>query len=601
MNRHRLGKLRETAANRLRDGWRAAPQHLQRIWRLKPARTEDLKADLPAGVVGGLAAIPDGLAAGAMAGVNPVHGIYASIFGRIAGGATTGSATMCVTTTAAISITAADAMAGISDAQQAGALAMLVLLVGLIQLALGLMRLGFLVRFVSNTVTTGFLSGIAVTIVLSQLGHLTGYASEMEHRLAQVYDLATHLRQVSLPTLLVGALTIAAVLLLERTRVVRLAMLIALALAALVTYAFSLDGVVLVGGAYSIPAGPPLPILPNLTALPQVTFTATAVAIVGLLQGAGVSQSYPNPDGRYPSASADFVGQGVANTVCALLRGLPVGGSFGQTALLVNAGARSRWATVISGLTAGLTILLVAPLVSALPMAAVAGLLVVVGARAFPTEQVRVIWQSGRMNGAVMSMTFVATLLLPIEQAVMLGVLVTFVLQVFRAANRLELTELRLREDNLYEASEPPAKLASRELCMLYPVGSLFFAGAQVLESKLPDPNEADRPVVALVLRGRKEVGSTFMGVVDRYTDRLRQRGGRLMLAGVSERVQQQLERTGLLRKVGPENVFPETRVVGEPLIQARRAAQAWLDEVEDPETTTPENPPEEDASDPKH
>lgn len=538
-------------------------------------------------MVGGLAAIPDGLAAGAMAGVNPLHGIYASIVGRIAGGATTGSATMCVTTTAAISITAAEVMGGIPEDQQAGALAMLVLLVGLIQLSLGLMRLGFLVRFISNTVTTGFLAGVAVTIVLSQLSDLTGYASEMEHRLLQAYDLVTHLRQVDLPTLLVGALTIVAVPLLERTRITNMAMLFALALAALSTYAFSLDGVVLVGDAYAIPAGPPLPILPDFTALPQVTFTAAAVAIVGLLQGAGVSQSYPNADGRYPSASADFVGQGVANTACALLRGLPVGGSFGQTALLQDAGARSRWAMVISGLTAGLTILLVAPLVSALPMAGVAGLLVVVGVRAFPTEQIRVIWQSGLMNGAVMSMTFVATLLLPIEQGVMLGVLVTFVLQIFRAANRLKLYEMHLREDNLFEVSEPPAKLASRELCMLYPVGSLFFAGAQVLESKLPDPNEADRPVVALVVRSREEVGSTFIGMVDRYASRLQQRGGRLMLAGVSKRVQRQLERTGLLRKLGPENVFPATQVIGEPLIKARDAARAWLDAAEDTEKSS--------------
>lgn len=571
-------------------------ENARRIWRLTPARIKDMRADLPAGAVGGLAAIPDGLAAGAMTGVNPMHGIYASIVGRIAGGATTGSATMCVTTTAAISITAAEVMGDIPEAQQAGALAMLVLLVGLIQLSLGLMRLGFLVRFISNTVTTGFLAGVAVTIVLSQLGDLTGYASEMEHRLLQTYDLVTHLGQVDIATFLVGALTVVTVPLLERTRIANVAMLIALALAALVTYLFRLDSVVLVGQAYTIPPGLPLPILPDLTALPQVTFTAAAVAIVGLLQGAGVSQSYPNPDGRYPNASADFVGQGIANTASALLRGLPVGGSFGQTALLVNAGARSRWAMVISGLTAGLAILLVAPLVGALPMAGVAGLLVVVGVRAFPTEQVRMIWQSGWTNGAVMSLTFVATLLLPIEQGVMLGVLVTFVLQIFRAANRLKLYEMRLREDNLFEVSEPPAKLASREFCMLYPVGSLFFAGAQVLESKLPDPNEADRPVVALALRSREEVGSTFIGMVDRYASRLQQRGGRLMLAGVTERVHRQLERTRLLNKLGPENVFPASPVIGEPLIKARDAALAWLEAGDAPD----ENVPAEDAPNPK-
>lgn len=556
---------------------------IKRILRQLPLWWRGMKADLPAGLIAGIAAIPDGMAAAVMTGVNPIHGIYAAIVGRIAGGLSTSSVLMCVTTTGALSITAAGAMATIPEEQQAGALALLVLVAGLVQLGMGLMRLGFLVRFVSNTVIAGFLFGIAVTIVLSQLNELAGYTSEADHRLLRVYDLATHLGQVHLPTLLVGMITIATVWLLGRTRLADLAMLVALVLAALVTHLFGLEDVRLVGSDYSIPSSLPLPILPDLTAFPQVAFTGVAVGIVGLLQGAGVSQSYPNPNGEYPRMSVDFSGQGIANIASGLLRGLPVGGSFGQTALLADAGARSRWATIISGIVAALAILLVARLVEALPMAALAGLLVVVGVRAVNTEQIRVIWHSGRLNAAVMALTFFSTLLLPIEQAVMLGVLVTFVLQIFRAANRLRLLELRPRSDGLFEERAPPASLPSRSIIVLYPNGSLFFAGAQVLEAQLPDPDDADKPVVLLLLRGRMEVGSTFIGVIDRYARKLRQRGGRLVLVGVSGRVRQQLERTGVLAVLEPENVYPATSVVGETLQRARRAAEAWLEENGEP------------------
>lgn len=556
---------------------------IKRILRQLPLWWRDMKAGLPAGLIAGIAAIPDGMAAAVMTGVNPIHGIYAAIVGRIAGGLSTSSVLMCVTTTGALSITAAGAMATIPEEQQAGALALLVLVAGLVQLGMGLMRLGFLVRFVSNTVIAGFLFGIAVTIVLSQLNELAGYTSEADHRLLRVYDLATHLGQVHLSTLLVGMITIATVWLLGRTRLADLAMLVALVLAALVTHLFGLEDVRLVGSDYSIPSSLPLPILPDLTAFPQVAFTGVAVGIVGLLQGAGVSQSYPNPNGEYPRMSVDFSGQGIANIASGLLRGLPVGGSFGQTALLADAGARSRWATIISGIVAALAILLVARLVEALPMAALAGLLVVVGVRAVNTEQIRVIWHSGRLNAAVMALTFFSTLLLPIEQAVMLGVLVTFVLQIFRAANRLRLLELRPRSDGLFEERAPPASLPSRSIIVLYPNGSLFFAGAQVLEAQLPDPDDADKPVVLLLLRGRMEVGSTFIGVIDRYARKLRQRGGRLVLVGVSGRVRQQLERTGVLAVLEPENVYPATSVVGETLQRARRAAEAWLEENGEP------------------
>lgn len=548
-------------------------RHLRRLFR----SAKDLKADLASGSIGGIAAIPDGLASAVMAGVNPIHGIYASIVGRIAGGLTTASAMMCVTTTSAISITLAHTMAGIKEEEQAGALALLVLVAGLVQLGMGVLRLGFITRFISNTVIVGFLSGVAATIVLSQLGELMGYHSTEMGVLPRVYDLFTHLEEIEVNALLVGAVTIITMLVLQWTRLVMLAMVLALAVSTLVTHVFGLSGVRLVSDAYDIPGALPLPILPDLAFLPQVTMTGIAVGIVGLLQGAGVSHTFPNRDGRYPDISADFRGQGVANIACSLLRGIPVGGSFGQTALVVHAGARSRWANVISGITAAVGILFLAPVVEALPMASVAGLLVVVGARAFSPESIRIIWTSGWINAIVMGFTFASTLMLPIEQAVMLGVLATFILQIFRAANRLELLQLIPRPDGLYEERFPPTHLLSRQIVVLSPNGSLFFAGAQVLESRLPDPSNAEQPVIILLLRGRKEIGSTIIGVVDRYARKLQARGGKLMLVGVSQRVLEQLRRTRVLDHLEPHNVYPATPLLGEALRNAYADAERWL------------------------
>lgn len=544
--------------------------------RLKLPPRKHLQADLAAGAIGGVAAVPDGLASAVMAGVNPVFGIYASIFGRIAGGLTTASSLMCVTTTSAMSITVAHAMANIPEQNHAGALALLVLIAGVVQLAMGMLRLGMLTRFVSNTVTVGFLSGVSATIVLSQLGELVGYRSEETHLLLRAFDLARHVNEFQLSAVLVGAITIVSTVLLQRTVLRTLAMLLALTLAAALTHLVGLD-VRLVGDSYSIPAALPMPMLPDFSYLPQVTMTGIAVGIVGLLQGAGVSLSFPNPGGRYPDTSTDFRGQGIANIVCAFTKGIPVGGSFGQTALLVHAGARSRWATLISGITAAISILLLAPIVEALPMAGIAGLLVVVGVRSFSAKQVLVIWKSGWLYAAVMIFTFAATLILPIEQAVMLGVLVTFVLQIFRAANRLQLLQLIPLPDGLYEEREPPAQLPSRSITVLLPQGSLFFASAQALETRLPDPGNAERPVVILLLRGRKEIGSTLIGMVDRYARKLQARGGRLVLVGINERVHRQLRRTRLLRLLGDENIYRATPIVGEALRKAYTDAQQWL------------------------
>src|SRR5690606_24420373 len=138
------------------------------------------------------------------------------------------------------------------------------------------------------------------------LGDLTGYRSTEGHRLAKVYVLATHLAQIHPHTLAVGLLTIAVVLLVQRTRLASFALMMAMVAATLVTHLFGWEDVRLVGDAYSIPASLPLPILPELSLLSELTFTGVAAGIVGLVQGAGVSQSYPNPDGSYPNISADF-------------------------------------------------------------------------------------------------------------------------------------------------------------------------------------------------------------------------------------------------------------------------------------------------------
>ena len=113
---------------------------------------------------------------------------------------------------------------------------------------------------------------------------------------------------------------------------------------------------------------------------------ALSVAIVGLMQGAGVSQSAPNPDGKYPDVSRDFLGQGAANIAASLIGGIPAGGSISGTVLVVSAGAKSRWANIFAGLFVALIVLAAAPLVEMVPMPALAALLIVAGFQGLRVE-----------------------------------------------------------------------------------------------------------------------------------------------------------------------------------------------------------------------
>jgi SulP family sulfate permease len=533
--------------------------------------------DAVTGLVMAVINVPQGLANGVLAGVNPVFGLYSMIVGTTVAAFVTASVFMNVDSTSATALTAGEALAGVTSEEHLGYLVVLGLLVGLFMLVFGLLKLGFLVRFVSNAVMTGFLSGLGVLTVLGQVGDLTNFYSEAGNKVFRAIDTLLHFGQIDLGTLFIGLVTIGTILLAERTPVARYAYIIALFLATLLVPMLGLEAVALVGDTTEIPRTIPLPHLPDLTLVPSLILPALAIALIALVQAAGVSQSVPNPDGEYPDPSGDFRGQGIANMAVGLSGGIPVGGSVSGTALVRSSGAQSRWANIFTGLFGLVVVLLFAPLVELIPLAALAGLLVTVGAGMVNVPRMRTVWNTGPMPLVIMVVTFIATLFTSIQVAVALGVVLHILLFVFRSAEAVRIERIVLQEDGTFAEGEVPEELPSREILILQPIGSLFFAGVAELEEHLPKVADAQGTAVIIRLRDRDEVGSTFIRTLQRYTDTLKAGGNLLMLEGLSAKVLEQLERTELLDLIGEDNVFLGQKQHGASLRQALAAAEGWL------------------------
>jgi SulP family sulfate permease len=456
-------------------------------------------------------------------------------------------------------------------------LVVLVILVGLFQLIFGLLKLGSLTDFISNAVMTGFITGIAVQAIIGQVGDLTGYYSDAANKIVRVFDTAVHFREIELATLGIGLLTIAIIIGVERTRFARYAYIVSLAVATIAVPLLGLDSVALVGDVTEIPQSLPTFHVPDLSLVVGLIVPAFAIAIIGLVQSAGVSGSIPNPNGEYPDASGDFRGQGIANTVTGFFGGLPVGGSLSGTALLRAIGGRTRWANIFTGLFSLVIVLLFANLIEALPLSAIAGLIVIVGISIVNLPRIQNAWHTGRAPTAIMFITFIGTLLMPIHYAVFLGVFLHILLYVFQSAEAVRVEQIVILEDGRYAEAAPPEQIPDDGIIILQPIGSLFFAGAAKFEDQLPAVGQAKRAVVILRLRDRDEVGSTFLRVVERYTRSLQVSGNKLMLAGINTRVQEQLAETDLLELIGPENVFLSGPRFGMAVEQALAAAEEWL------------------------
>ncbi len=537
-----------------------------------------LREDLMAGLVLGIQSVPDGLAQGFLAFVNPVYGLYGYMMGTFTGAFFTSSTFMVVQATGAMSLVVASVPQihhpGLGDQSRFA----LSILTGIIMLVLGLLKLGSLIRFVPHAVMIGFVNAVALLIILGQLNDLFGHNPGGSNKIAQAINHARNLDQADLPTVMVGLVTIFLIITLEKTRLKSLGLVVAMIVASMLVPLFGWDSVAQLKDIADVPGTLPRPSLPELSLFFSLIIPALSLAFVGLVQGASITKSYVNPDGKYPDASGDFVGQGVANLASGLFQGMPVGGSFSATALATKAGSRSRFTNIFAGLVMVVVILVFGTAIGNMAMPALAGLLIVVGFRTFKPEQVEMVWKTGLVQRVVMGITFVFSLLIPLQFAVLVGVAMSLLLYVLQQSNKIEIKEWKATEGPYPLEQDPPQTLPANEVVFLVPYGSLFFAAAPLFEEQLPEiTEETNNTVVILNLRGFDDLGSTFLTVLERYTADLQEHQSKLMLAGVSLSVKEQLENTGLIREIGRENVYQASEQIGKAALEAWDAAEKWV------------------------
>ena len=541
-------------------------------------RRGTLRDDSVAGLVLGVQSVPDGLATGLLAGVNPLAGLNAYIVGTIAGALTTSSTFMVVQGTGAMAMVIADVPAVRSGPDPARALFTLSILTGIVMLVAGIAKLGTLLRFVSNAVMVGFINAVGVNIVLGQLANLTGYAADGPNRVVRAVNTLLSPGEIHWPSVVVGLATVALILLLERTPVGGLGLVVAVIATSGVTLALGGADVATLKDLGVSVDGLPTPVMPALGQIPLLIVPALSLAFVGLVQGAGISANFVNPDGRYPDASADFVGQGVANVASGVLQGMAVGGSVSASALGKAAGARSRQAAVIAGLVMAVVVVAFGRAIGYVAMPALAGLLMLIGVRTVKPHDLRSVWRTGSVQKAILVVTFALTMVIPLQFAVLVGVGLSVVMHAVRQSNQVSIRRWVRDGAGQVIETDPPAVLPAAEVVVLQPYGSLFFAAAPVFEAALPAVRERScHSVVILRLRGRSDLGTTFMDVLRRYATSLNEVGSKLVIVSANERIQEQLAVTGITDVIGPSNVYEGDERVGATVLRAYEDAVAWV------------------------
>lgn len=516
--------------------------------------------EVVASLVGAAISVPQGVAYAVIAGLPPAMGLYAAALPAVVGSLLRSSRTVVVGPTNAISlIVATSAISALPD--RVGAVATLALLVGVLQIAAAAMRLSGLVDYLSVAVVTGYITGAATQIIAGQLPNLTATPARAGNIVVRLVGWVSDLGHLHAGALFLGVAAGATIVAL-RSRLPRgVAPMIALTGATLVAWLFGMD-VKLVRDIASIPQGLPPFALPSLDRVLEIGPTAVAAMVLSLVESSSVSRSLAARTGERIDVSADFAGLGAANLAAALFGGYPVSGSLARSGLNVALGARTRLAGMLGGVWVLLVPLGLGPLLDKIPVAALAGMIVVLAVDLVDRDAIRRLMRSGMADRLAFLGTVLGTWLLPLDQAIYTGVGISIVMFLQRARmlvvrelwvdDDLHLREVDTDRDGLDRTSQCP------NVRVVHIEGPLFFGSASELDHALTERiDDPDVKVLIVRLKRAQGIDYTCAAVLERAHETMRAQGRHLMLVGMRPDVMRHLQDIGVAETFATQELFP--------------------------------------------
>lgn len=401
-----------------------------------------LRADFIAGLTTAILLVPQAMAYATLAGLPPVVGLYASTLPLLVYAALGSSRVMAVGPVALISLMTASALAPFAQESTAELIAIagaLALLVGAIQMTLGLLKLNFLTDLLDKPVLTGFTAAAALLIGFSQVPALLG--TERAFVSPALWNGAT---------VIVGVGALLGLILLRRLRRGIPAALVVIVVATLAVIFAGLDarGVAIVG---QVPAGLPWPGIPllDLSIFVKLLPAAIAISLVSYLESFAVARALAAKSGKAIDASREWLGVGAANAASSMVGGYPLAGGFSRSAVNATAGARTRLAGAITALLVMASLALLTPLFTSLPRAALAAIIVVAVSGLLHVQDWKLLAKKGYRPFGVALITFLATLILDIEMGLVIGIGVSFLVRRFfsRETAPLNVSALETKEN----------------------------------------------------------------------------------------------------------------------------------------------------------
>jgi len=522
-----------------------------------------LRQDALAGLTVGVMLIPQGMAYAVIAGVPPIYGLYAGLVPPLIYPLFGSSRQLAL---GPVAIDMLIVSAGVGALAQAGteqyvALAVLLTaLVGVLQMAMGAMKLGFVANLLSRPVIAGLTAAAAVIIGASQLGNLLGLElgrSQYVHVL--VWDAAQHAADTHLLTLGIGLGCIGVLLGLPHLAPRVPGALVVVVAGALGGWYFGLDerGVEVVG---AIPKGlPGLDVwTTSLSELNALLPAAVTLALVQFMKDISLGRLFATRHGYTIDANRELIGVGAGNLFGSLFQSIPASGSFSRSAVNDQVGARTPLANVFTAVIIALTLLFLTPLFYYLPMPALAAIIIVAGISLIDVRELRNLFKARRRDGYIALFTAACILFIGLQEGILLGIGASVVAVLFRISrpNVAELGHVpgtRLFRD--MERFEQAVRMT--DIMVLRVDASFSFANAEYFKDFILEKSEREgRNVEVVVVDGSSinDLDTTAIGALSSVVETLEEEGIELHLTGLIGPVRETVRRSGLYALLGADH-----------------------------------------------
>jgi len=521
---------------------------------------EKFIADLMAGIIVGIVALPLAIAFGIASGVTPEKGLITAIVGGFIVSALGGSSVQIGGPTGAFIVI----VFGIIQGYGLEGLAIATAMAGALLVLMGLFRLGGIIKFIPYPIVVGFTSGIALTIFTTQIKDLLGLTVDKHPAdcLSQWAVYFQHLDSINPISLLIGVGSILIIAVMPKiSRKIPgslVAIIVMTAVAYLLKEVGGISGIETIGDRFNISneIPDPQPLHINMETINQLLSPAFTIAILCAIESLLSATVADGAISEHHNSNTELIGQGVANIVVPFFGGIPVTGAIARTMTNINNGGRTPVAGIIHALVLLAIFLLLMPLIELVPMACLAGVLVIVAYNMSGWRTVRSLLRNPKSDIAILATTFILTVVFNLTIAIEIGMLLAVLLFLRRVSENVQVSVLRDELDVAQgtEMTQHETLNIAKGVEVYEINGPFFFGVATKFDEVMREMG--DKPVVRIIrMRKVPFIDSTGLHNLQILVESSHREGIRVILSGVNPSVQETLRKSGLNQIVGNENI----------------------------------------------